>query len=273
MHPSRLNIRDLITRMMLSEKSAWLWCFDIDGTLVDLAPKSDLIQVPKSLLEDLTRLLTTPGHYAALISGRALEDIHRFFPLPRHLIIAAGNHGAETEWSGEVIIDPLSQAAQRDVARLFHSLEPIVSSYPGTFIENKTYSLSVHYRLMEPTHERAFREAVLAQARSLPSNLSLREAKKCLEFRPDPGPTKADAVRAILQHVQSKHPQMPVTLLIFGDDRTDEDAFAAFRDAVTVRVGDGPTAARFHLKHPEEVRRLIHLAVQALTDKKPADTK
>jgi trehalose 6-phosphate synthase/phosphatase len=54
------------------------------------------------------------------------------------------------------------------------------------------------------------------------------------------------------------------TILAIGDDRTDEDLFEALPpEAITVRVGPGPTRAHFRLDGVPAVRTLLHSLVEA----------
>jgi trehalose 6-phosphate synthase/phosphatase len=54
------------------------------------------------------------------------------------------------------------------------------------------------------------------------------------------------------------------TILAIGDDRTDEDLFAAVPpEAITIRVGPGATRARFRLDGVPSVRALLQSLVEA----------
>jgi len=64
--------------------------------------------------------------------------------------------------------------------------------------------------------------------------------------------TKGDAVRWIVEDIETQA-QQPAWCVFFGDDVTDEDAFRAVRDGLTVVVGQRPSLARFRLKTPADV--------------------
>ena len=67
--------------------------FDIDGTLLDLAPTPDAVVVPKGLRSALQRLFDLSGGALAFVSGRSIADIDRIFgPM---ILPAIGGHGAE----------------------------------------------------------------------------------------------------------------------------------------------------------------------------------
>lgn len=239
-----------LVRMALEDPVLWVWCFDIDGTLIDLAPSPDAVKVPQSLLRDLTLMAQSQRHRIALVTGRSLQDVRPRFPLPQ-TVAMAGNHGAEWEWQGTHHHDlRISQAlpSLRRLARVFHQLE---QEFPGTLVEDKTYSLSLHYRAMDPAQIPRL-EKFVQQALAQEPPLTLLSSKKCWDVRVAEGPTKADGIAQLVAPLSE-----PFRLLIFGDDRTDEDAFRAFPQALNVHIGEGPSVATLSLPGPEAVRNLI----------------
>src|SRR4051794_20051504 len=66
---------------------------DIDGTLLEIAPRPELVWVPEELPALLTRLAEQRGGALALISGRRIADFDRYL-LPWRGA-AAGVHGGE----------------------------------------------------------------------------------------------------------------------------------------------------------------------------------
>ncbi|PSR36999.1 MAG: trehalose-phosphatase [Sulfobacillus thermosulfidooxidans] len=238
-----------------------VWFMDIDGTLLDLAPSPDRVHVPESLLWALGQIAQSPQHRIALISGRALSDIQqRFAPLP---LIFSGNHGAEYQAGPEHWTHENVQAFGRHHDAIAKALAPLRQEFSGLLIEDKTYSFSVHYRQVAaaegPAVARRVREAMTGI-----EAIEIVPAKLCWEIRPKPGPTKADAVHVLWQRVQAILPS-PTLAVVIGDDRTDEDAFAALPSAVTIHVGDGPTTAQWTLPSPAAVRALLQHTAQHLT--------
>jgi trehalose 6-phosphate synthase/phosphatase len=133
---------------------------------------------------------------------------------------------------------------------------------PGAFVEVKTSSVAWHYR-------RAARGFGRAQARELRVALSrvladhpadILEGKRVVEVRPR-GATKA----AVVQRLLARRPP-PALILAFGDDRTDEEMFAALpRTGISVHVGSGASLATQRLRDPQAVRRFL----AALVDDAP----
>lgn len=237
-----------IIRGALQNPSVY-WIFDFDNTLVDLAPVPDAITVPPQLLSDLDRLAQQFAGRVAIVSGRSAADLHRWLPLPHLTYI--GNHGAEWIQNERPGHQPVSRAVQQDLDAVRIALHRFESLYPGSLLEDKSHSLSFHYRGVPSAERIALHKAMVAVLAGT-SQVELRPALDCWEIRPRGGPTKGDAVRRLLR-------QTPAYPLIFGDDLTDEDAFAAAPpDSLTVIVGDRrPTQARFQLSSPRVLRQLL----------------
>src|SRR4051812_39278218 len=195
--------------------------FDIDGTLIDLAPTPDGIHVPPELpgqLQDLWRL--TSGALA-LVSGRMIEDIDRIMKPVK--LPAVGGHGVEMRLlaTGEVqsaLVKPMN-------ANLKKRFAAIGSLSPGILIEDKAYSVAIHYRLA-PQAEQAVLSAVAAIRADLPdAPIEVLNGKFVVEIKHE-GFSKATAVRTLM-----KQPPFAGRKAIFlGDDVTDETVFGIMPD-------------------------------------------
>src|SRR5258705_5704348 len=136
---------------------------DIDGTLLDLAPTPREVWVPPGLAKTLSRLLTRTSGALALVSGRSLNDIDLIFAPEQ--FPAVGGHGAEMRISldSEAVA---SHAPPMD-RELKRRLAAIAKLSPGILLEDKGYSLALHYRLA-PHAEKAIYEAVSLISADLP---------------------------------------------------------------------------------------------------------
>jgi trehalose 6-phosphate phosphatase len=115
---------------------------DVDGTMIDIAPSPDAVEVPASLLDDLAALDRSLDGALALLSGRPISELDRLFAPLR--LRAGGTHGAEMRYAPgdptEMLVPvPLPDTAWDDLQRL-------LQGFPGTFAENKAVSFAVHYR-------------------------------------------------------------------------------------------------------------------------------
>lgn len=194
--------------------------FDIDGTLIDLAPTPDAVHVPSDLRRTLQRLYDMTGGALALVSGRNLGNIDTIFhPL---WLPAVGAHGAEIRFSRD-------GAPMRVDAKLGNSLKSrfaaIADLDPGILLEDKGHSLAIHYRLA-PKCQDAIYKAITAIRADLPAAPIEVLAGKCVvEIKPS-GFSKATAVRALMARAPfaGRHP------VFLGDDVTDDTVFAIMPD-------------------------------------------
>src|SRR5215475_7750980 len=152
---------------------------DIDGTLLDLAPTPREAWVPPGLAKTLNGLLERTSGALALVSGRSLNDIDLIFAPEQYPAI--GGHGAEMRLAldGEAvtITPPLDKELKRRLAA-------IARLSPGILLEDKGYSLALHYRLA-PHAERAIYEAISLIRADLPdATIEVLPGKCVCEIKP-----------------------------------------------------------------------------------------
>jgi trehalose 6-phosphate synthase/phosphatase len=242
------ELEESLTR--LREASHRSLLFDYDGTLVPLAPLPDLAAPDPSLLELLEKLVRRPNTDVHIVSGRSRESLEGWLgglPVSLHIEHGFWSRDASGHWSqvSEVPKDFLQQI--QDIMRR-HAFRA-----PGTLVEPKSASVAFHYRGADP-HMAAARLRVLRAelTHSLGPNAELLEGHKVLEVRLR-GVHKGTVVGRVLERAPKGS-----LLLAAGDDRTDEDLFAALpADAISIRIGPGATIARFRISTPWDLRRLL----------------
>src|ERR1700739_262475 len=191
---------------------------DIDGTLLDLAPTPREVWVPPGLAKTLSQLHEKTSGALALVSGRSLNDIDLIFA-PEQLP-AVGGHGAEMRISSDS--EAVAVHAPPIAKKLKRRLAAIAKLSPGILLEDKGYSLALHYRLA-PHAEKAIYEAVSLIRADLPeAPFEVLPGKCVCEIKPA-GFDKATGVRELMSHApfQGRRP------IFIGDDVTDESVFAA----------------------------------------------
>jgi trehalose 6-phosphate phosphatase len=185
---------------------------DIDGTLIDLAATPQSVQVPPGLPEVLRKTQAALGGALAIISGRKLTDIdHLLGPgLP-----CAAEHGALLRGAGGVVQAQGKRPAAFD--RWLKILHAEIEEMPGVLIEEKEFSLVVHYR-RAPQFEPALSQLV-DRLIGAADDAVLLLAHCAFELKPRGG-TKGDALAWFMQT-----PPFAGRLPVFiGDDITDEPA-------------------------------------------------
>src|SRR6267154_5472 len=226
---------------------------DIDGTLLDLAPTPREVWVPPGLARTLNGLLTRTSGALALVSGRSLNDIDLIFAPEQ--FPAVGGHGAEMR----IMTDSEAVATHAPPMdkELKRRLAAIARLSPGILLEDKGYSLALHYRLA-PHAEKAIYEAVSLIRADLPNApIEVLPGKQVCEIKHS-GFNKASGVRELM----TRAPFIGRRPFFIGDDVTDESVFAIMPDhnGLAFSVGRRARGVAGHFDAPGDVREfLAHL--------------
>jgi trehalose 6-phosphate synthase/phosphatase len=244
----KILCRDLVENYRRAEKRLLL--LDYDGTLVPFCndPKSaipgrDLLGILKTLSED-------PRNEVVIISGRDRVQLQKWFGKLNFGLIA--EHGAwikkkETDWC---MSEPISSSWKPVVM-------PIMKRYadrlPGTFVEEKEYSLVWHYRAADPDMALIKVGEIVDDLVNFTANIDVQVVRgdKIVEVR-NAGINKGMALRYWIDESSFDF------ILAVGDDSTDEDMFRMLPDtAYTLKVGNSESCARFRLKDQSNVLGLV----------------
>jgi trehalose 6-phosphate phosphatase len=220
---------------------------DVDGTLLEIAPRPELVEVPRDLPELLQRLSIERDGTLALISGRPIADLDRLFRPWQGA--SAGLHGIERRRADgslmSVGISDADRVAAAALDRLRPELADLARRHPGAWLEDKSRTLALHYRAV-PEAGAAIREAAERLLHERGDSLRLIAGKMVVEFQP----RHHDKGRVIAAFMAEPPFQgrLPVFL---GDDTTDENGFVEVnrRGGMSIRVGpsSGSTAAAYRL--------------------------
>ena len=238
---------------VLLDQLAWsnvLLAFDFDGTLAPIVANRH----QAAMRARTARLFSTvcERYPSAVISGRAKADVARRLDgaKVRYLI---GNHGLE----------PGTRLGtfERQVVQAHPLLDTALDGVAGIDIENKRYSLAVHYRRAreKPKAREAIRRAVAA----LPVPMRIIPGKLVINVVPEAAPSKGDALIALRDRTEAD------VAMYVGDDVTDEDVFRLDQPGrlFTVRIGRSRTsAARYYLRQQQEIDALLEHLVALRVD-------
>jgi trehalose 6-phosphate phosphatase len=226
---------------------------DIDGTLLDLMPTPREVWVPPGLSKTLNRLLQRTSGALALVSGRSINDIDLIFA--PDVFPAVGGHGAEMRL--ELDSETVAAHAPPMDKELKRRLAAIAKLSPGILLEDKGYSLALHYRLA-PHAEKAIYAAVSLIRADLPNAPIEVLPGKCVCEIKHSGFTKASGVRELM----TREPFKGRRPFFIGDDVTDETVFAIMPDydGLAFSVGRRARGVAGHFDSPGDVREfLTHL--------------
>ncbi|HVC62523.1 MAG TPA: trehalose-phosphatase [Acetobacteraceae bacterium] len=191
---------------------------DLDGTLLDIAPRPDAVVVAPGLPATLRALRDRLGGALAIVTGRPVETVDALLGDAPYAV--AGEHGGAMRHApGEALHRPplpAPPAAWRQVA------ERLAASHPGVLLEHKARGFALHFRAA-PDAGPALRDALTAMLRGSAA-FELLPAHMLWEVRPR-GADKGKAVHALM----ARAPFAGRKPVFIGDDVTDEDAINAAR--------------------------------------------
>ena len=227
-----------------------LLVLDFDGTLVPLTADPRDTKPSGALLSLLAGLTGDPNNEVVLFSGRDRMSLHNWFAWMR--IGLAAEHGVwlkkrAQEW----------RLARQRGTEWKAKLKPLLDTYaerlPGALVEEKEYSLVWHYRRADVEQGALVARALTDDLLNFTGNIDVQvvQGSKFVEVR-SAGVGKAPALRDWL------HDEEFDFILAVGDDQDDEELFAALPGhGISIRVGIVRTAARFNLREPKDVIKLL----------------
>jgi len=238
---------DFIARFARARQRLLL--LDYDGTLVGYAPKPELATPTHEVMAVMERLACQPENKVVIISGRDRDALDGWFGhLPLGMV---AEHGIDLKQEGVWRRDVLDDGAWKEIVAPL--LAEFVSRCPGSFVEEKSHSLAWHYR--NAPEEMGFvrsRELISTLENILSDQLRVLDGNKVVEIKS----AETDKGK-VARQLSLAHPYDFV--LVIGDDRTDEDMFAALTlpQHHTVKVGRGTTTARYRVGGVGEVLGLL----------------
>ncbi len=235
---------------MYKKAKTRVFFLDYDGTLVNFVDKPELAKPDAELLELINNLHNLPRTHVVLISGRDKETMGTWWKdVPVELI---AEHGVWVRKSGKnwVLNEKVSNSWMKMVRPV---LETFCDRTPGSFIEEKNYSLAWHYRKVDPDLGDLRANELSNVLKELISNhgLSVLEGNKVLEIKSS-GVNKGKAASKMLLRKNVDF------IFAIGDDWTDEFMFTELPDnAITVKVGLKKTSATYFVHETGKVRQLL----------------
>jgi trehalose 6-phosphate phosphatase len=202
---------------------------DLDGTLLDLAPRPDDVVVPPGLICSLRAIRGQLREALAVVTGRPIETIDALLGDAPHAV--AGEHGgAVRPMPGAVIERSDLPSPPRSWIAAGAALE---AAYPGAMLEQKPRGFALHYRLAPDAG--AAIQAALAELLARSRDFELMQGHMLWEIRPR-GVDKGRAVAHLMRSAPF-HGRVPVFI---GDDVTDEDGMRVARGlgGAGLRVAD-----------------------------------
>jgi trehalose 6-phosphate phosphatase len=229
-----------------------LYAFDFDGTLAPIVSdpeQAGLSTETSRLLNELAQIVPT-----AIISGRSIADLQTRVKINGNLLI--GNHGVEGLGVKKDAIAKAKGICQGWSLQLDRDWGALKSD-SGTFVENKIYSLALHYR--RSRNKKKAKLELFSKIEKLQPAPRVILGKSVMNLIPSGGPHKGVALLEAMMKLDLK------CALYIGDDDTDEDVFSLPDNRIiTARVGQKKTSqAQFFVKRQSEINRLLRLLIKA----------
>ncbi len=240
--------RQLLKDFMKAERK--LIFLDYDGTLVAFQDRPEKAKPDKELVGLLTYISEKPKTDVVLISGRDRKTLQSWFGSLNIALVA--EHGVlikerEGDWQ---LIKPLK-------ADWMPLLLPILKVYadrlPGSFVEEKEFSIVWHYRSADPELASVLVRELTDDLIHFTANIDVQilQGNKLVEIR-NAGVNKATAGMYFLSKDKFDF------ILAVGDDWTDEDLFKVLPEtAYSIKIGVTPSYAKFNLHDHMGVRKVI----------------
>ena len=236
---------------------------DFDLTLSPLArnPNHAFLPAPtKNLLKEISTHIPV-----VIVTGRKLSDIKKRVGIKTLTYI--GNHGLEYEKNSLIKSTSLSISSKQGLKELKNKFLNLASKYDGVLVEEKKFTIALHYRLLLQENKFAFMTDIKKIRPSL-KQYGLRGSfdKKTFDVRPDIKTNKGTACLSVLKTMQNKL-RKKITPIYIGDGQTDEDAFSVLqKSGITVRVGQKKnSSARWYLRSQKEVNVFLILLLSFLS--------
>jgi len=238
----------LITRYFQAKRR--LFFLDYDGTLIGFFPNPESASPDERLVEIIDRLSSDPKNEVVIISGRDKQTLTRW--LGNLDVNLVAEHGAflRHRGTGWMVRETLSTTWKE-------MIQPVMDRYvdrtPGSFVEEKSYSVVWHCRRCDPDlaqlrmHE--LRDALVSMTTNM--EIGVFEGSKIIEVK-NIGINKGAAADIWLGGRQHDF------VFAAGDDYTDEDMFSVLPEtAYSFKLGQGASNAKYQLMGPDSLRALL----------------
>ncbi len=217
---------------MASACEGVLLLFDFDGTIAPIVGDPLKAEMLPHWRDWLVALMRKSNIEVGVVTGRAQPDAKERVRIDRMLI--ASDHGYEI-WRGRKKLFSIGSEFTAKMKRLGSIVYKKFGSIPGVSIEQKDYSVALHYRHVDLKKQNWLVKEYMGMIRPIlkEQNLELMRAKKLFEVRPKKFWDKGKSSKWIWENIAPGY--LPV---YFGDDTTDEDAFRELKsEGITIRVG------------------------------------
>ncbi len=232
---------------------------DYDGTLTPIVNRPQDAIISKSM-QDAVRALSEK-YTVAIVSGRMREDVENLVGIDN--LFYAGSHGFDIRGPGFSLVQAKAEEVISVVDKVITRLKRELKDMKGILIEEKKFSVAVHYRLLDNQANLPNIKEIVNNIIAEHESLRLLSGKKVFEILPNIPWDKGQAIRWIMKALDISWDKSCV--MYIGDDTTDEYAFRTINtrgSGILVSSKDSPSSARFVLNDPNEVGELFEKIIR-----------
>ncbi len=247
--PLTESIREGILNSYKSAKRRILF-LDYDGTLVGFHPNPQEAKPDKELKKILSTLTEDPKNKVVIISGRdksTLEGWMEEYPLDIIAEHGVWHKGTKGDWA---MISNLTDVWKDEILTVLNSY---VDRTPGSFVEQKDYSLVWHYRKVETGLGEIRTRELTSHLKYITNDKDLQvlEGDMVVEIKN----SQVNKGKAAQKWLLSNKGDF---IMACGDDWTDEDTFKSMpAESHTIKVGGLSSAAKYRVQSYKEIRLLL----------------
>jgi len=244
---SRLVTLNLDEKLkIIAQSPVLLVASDYDGTLSPIVVDPMKAKPHREGMVALQTLSELPQTHTAIISGRSLEVLSKLIKTSDgiHLV---GSHGSEFDLGFEASLPKRSIALKQKIEK---EMKKAVGKKKGFYIEKKPASVGLHFRNANKAEAKPIVEKLQKKYKKI-AGVFIKHGKEVIEFTI----LKTNKGRALerIRHRVGSH-----AVIFLGDDLTDEDAFKSLSGPdISIKVGDGKTAAQYRVKDTKEVASVL----------------
>ena len=226
---------------------------DYDGTLVGYTLDPERALPSDRVIGLIQKLSTDPSLKVIIITGREHQDIERMVGNLSIDIVA--DHGAMIKENGEWREFITDRGLWKE--EILSLMQDLISERPDSFIEEKKYALTWHYRNLEPLGGYILSRDLIRKLTSKANSLGLKifDGNKVVEVVPE-HIGKGNVIQYLLKKNNYDF------IMAIGDDKTDEEMFKILMDnksGITIKVGVGISCAKYKLSSVNEVLTFLEL--------------
>ncbi len=245
---------------------------DYDGTLTPIRESPDLAILSEEVRQILEKFSHNETFFLGIITGRSLRQIKKLVNIPR--VLYAANHGIELEGPGVRFSSSEAKKARCNLWSVYMQLFKSLHHIKGVYLEDKGYTVSLHYRLVKKAKDVEFIMNTLTSI-TKPyverKALFLSTGKMVYEIRPPVTWNKATTIQWLLTNYFPLTFGENTLLMYLGDDKADIEVFHALKGKeLTIFVGNpsDTSAANYYVNSPEEVKVFLeHIYKQKNRDR------